>query len=147
MRHVLLQKSAVLVAAPLRCSCDHLWSPLFLLAPVYMPHVMLIVMYTLHAHHCMICKFLILLIPLISYLYPVVYKQGNLNLSTSSLTRSISSISVSTTSMMTIPTQVTKQHLPSSPWQTPCWSPRWPHMCQRLAWCRVSVTQVALGLR
>jgi hypothetical protein len=27
LRHVLLLKSAVLAAAPLRCSCDRLWSP------------------------------------------------------------------------------------------------------------------------
>ena len=48
MRHVLLQKSAVfkLVAVPLRCSCDHLWSPLLIplsSSLVYKPHVMLIV--------------------------------------------------------------------------------------------------------
>jgi len=27
LRHVLLQKSSVLAAVPLRCSCDRLWSP------------------------------------------------------------------------------------------------------------------------
>jgi len=31
LRHVLLQKSAVLVAVPLRCSCDRLWSPFLFL--------------------------------------------------------------------------------------------------------------------
>ena len=77
LRHVLLQKSIVLVAALLRCSCGRLWSPflcLILLALVYMLDAMLMAMSVWHAHDHMICKFLPLLIPLILYLCWVVYR-------------------------------------------------------------------------